>query len=102
MKNTGIAFLFIALALFSGAISGCDSSKKTQSGETAKNDPALLIFPGKDTVQKSEFEYVYQKNNGGWEAVKSHTQAQYQEYLDLYINFKRKVLEAERMGLTRN
>lgn len=99
MKNTGIAFLFIALALFSGAISGCDSSKKTQSGETAKNDAALLVFPGKDTVQKSEFEYVYQKNNGGWEAVKSHTQAQYQEYLDLYINFKRKVLEAERMGL---
>jgi peptidyl-prolyl cis-trans isomerase SurA len=99
MKNKGIAFLFIALALFSGAITGCDSSKKTQSATTVKNDPALLIFPGKDTVQKSEFEYVYQKNNGGWEAVKSHTAAQYQEYLDLYINFKRKVLEAERMQL---
>ncbi|MEM7037734.1 MAG: peptidylprolyl isomerase, partial [Bacteroidota bacterium] len=45
------------------------------------------------------FEYVYQKNNGGWDAVKSHTQAQYKEYLDLYVNFKRKVLEAERLGL---
>ena len=79
--------------------SGCSSSKSGNSGKSGKKDPALLVFPGKDTVYKSDFEYVYQKNNGGWDAVKSHTQAQYQEYLDLYINFKRKVLEAESLGL---
>lgn len=61
--------------------------------------PALLVFPGNDTVYKGDFEYVYQKNNGGWDVAKTHTQDQYQEYLDLYINFKRKVLEAEANGL---
>lgn len=79
--------------------SGCSSSKSGNTGKSGKKDPALLVFPGKDTVYKSDFEYVYQKNNGGWDAVKSHTQDQYREYLDLYINFKRKVLEAEAMGL---
>ncbi|HEX2901418.1 MAG TPA: peptidylprolyl isomerase, partial [Bacteroidia bacterium] len=76
-----------------------DGGKSKSKGKTNKKDPALLVFPGKDTVQKSDFEYVYQKNNGGWDAVKSHTQAQYKEYLALYINFKRKVLEAEANGL---
>ena len=88
MKTTGFAFLLIAFAFMSGAITGCGSSKTAQGAETAKKDPALLVFPGKDTVLKSEFEYVYQKNNGGWDEVKGHTQSQYQEYLDLYINFR--------------
>lgn len=96
MKN-GITILVIALV--SMGLWGCKTKSGSQAGETAKNDPALLIFPDKDTVYKSDFEYVYQKNNGGWDAVKSHTDAQYREYLDLYINFKRKVLEAERLGL---
>ncbi|MEM6272010.1 MAG: peptidylprolyl isomerase [Bacteroidota bacterium] len=99
IKTTGFALILVAFVFFAGTFTGCDSSKKAQGGETAKNDPALLVFPGKDTVLKSEFEYVYQKNNGGWDAVKSHTRDQYQEYLDLYVNFKRKVLEAERLGL---
>ncbi|HHG83770.1 MAG TPA: peptidylprolyl isomerase, partial [Bacteroidetes bacterium] len=100
MKKTGIALIVIAFAAFSGLFSGCDSNKGAQKANTtSKNDPVLLNFPGKVTVQKSEFEYVYQKNNGGWDKVKDHTPEQYREYLDLYINFKRKVLEAESLGL---
>lgn len=66
--------------------------------QKAKKDPVLLDF-GTTKVTKAEFERVYQKNNGGYEAARSHTPAQYQEYLDLYINFKRKVFEAEALGL---
>jgi peptidyl-prolyl cis-trans isomerase SurA len=103
MRKQGIIVFLLAFALFAfqsfafGAeLAGDKSGKKTKSN---KKDPALLVFPGKDTVYKSDFEYVYQKNNGGWDAVKTHTQAQFKEYLALYIHFKRKVLEAEANGL---
>ncbi len=62
--------------------------------------PVLLKFK-KEKVTKADFERVYQKNNGGFEAASKHTQKQYQEYLDLYVNFKRKVFEAEAMGLNK-
>lgn len=62
------------------------------------SSPVLLKFK-KENVTKAEFERVYQKNNGGYEAAAKHTLKQYQEYLDLYINFKRKVFEAEAIGL---
>ncbi|MEM7659240.1 MAG: peptidylprolyl isomerase [Bacteroidota bacterium] len=50
-------------------------------------------------VTKAEFERVYAKNNGGREAASAHTPEQLQEYLDLYVHFKRKVFEAEAVGL---
>lgn len=102
MKKTGIAWTIFAIALLTVGLTGCKSQKDGSGGSqpvATSDDPALLVFPGNDTVYKSEFEYVYQKNNGGWDAVKGHTDAQYREYLDLYINFKRKVLEAESLGL---
>jgi peptidyl-prolyl cis-trans isomerase SurA len=103
MRKQVTIVLLLAFALFGSfsLVSGADlgGGKSKGKSKSSKKDPALLVFPGKDTVQKSDFEYVYQKNNGGWDAVKSHTQAQYKEYLALYINFKRKVLEAEANGL---
>lgn len=62
------------------------------------SSPTLLSFE-QEQVDLAEFQRVYQKNNGGAEGVKDHTQAQYQEYLDLYIHFKRKVFEAEAQGI---
>lgn len=99
MKNAGFSFLPLVLALMI-ALSACKPKNATQSAKSQEDmGPALLIFPGEDTVYKGDFEYVYQKNNGGWEDAKKHTQDQYKEYLDLYIKFKRKVLEAEANGL---
>lgn len=63
-----------------------------------ESSPALLRFD-QESVDKAEFERVYQKNNGGYEAAKKHTAEQFREYLQLYINFKRKVFEAEAKGL---
>jgi peptidyl-prolyl cis-trans isomerase SurA len=62
-------------------------------------DKALLDFPGKAQVMRSEFEYVYAKNNGGCDSARAHSIAKYEEYLKLYVNFKRKVLEARELGL---
>ncbi|MEM6629612.1 MAG: peptidylprolyl isomerase [Bacteroidota bacterium] len=60
--------------------------------------PVLMTFE-REEVDLAEFQRVYQKNNGGAEAVKEHTVDQYREYLDLYVNFKRKVFAAEDQGI---
>jgi peptidyl-prolyl cis-trans isomerase SurA len=84
----------IICALFSLLLSTQVLAQKPAKSEV------LLQFPSKkEEVTKAEFERVYQKNNGGYEAAAKHTQQQYKDYLDLYINFKRKVFEAEELGL---
>ena len=99
MNKAGISLFALVIAGMLTLVS-CKPKQPTASTTVMEDDgPALLVFPGNDTVYKGEFEYVYQKNNGGWDDAKTHTTEQYQEYLDLYINFKRKVLEAEANGL---
>ena len=53
------------------------------------NDPVVMKVNGKD-VKKSEFEYLYKKNNTG---------IALEEYLELFKNFKLKVAEAETQGI---
>src|ERR1041385_3462200 len=65
------------------------------TGLAAQTDPVLLTIDGKP-ITKSEFEAVYRKNNG---KDMSAEKKSVREYLDLFINFKLKVKEAERMGL---
>lgn len=82
-----------------GILSACKTTKDVVvTPPPVKNEKVLLSF-SKENVSKAEFERVYAKNNGGPEAASAHTTEQFQEYLDLYVNFKRKVFEAEAMGL---
>ncbi len=60
-----------------------------------KKDPVLLNFAGKD-VSKSEFEKIYRKNNTKDAAFDKKT---IEDYLELFINYKLKVREAEEMGI---
>lgn len=58
------------------------------------NDPVLMKIAGKD-VTKSEFEYIWNKNNSNTTTdMKSLN-----DYVDLFINFKLKVAEAETQGI---
>ncbi|MCB9187260.1 MAG: peptidylprolyl isomerase [Flavobacteriales bacterium] len=59
-----------------------------------KKEPVLLTVDGQD-ITLSEFEAVYKKNNRN-EVV---DQEDLKEYLELYINFRLKVREAESLGL---
>ena len=59
-----------------------------------KKDPVLLTVDGQN-ITLSEFEAVYKKNNRD-EVV---DQADLKEYLELYINFRLKVREAEELGM---
>ena len=78
MKRT---FLCVAVALFFFSA-------------RAQEDKVLMTIDGKP-IMLSEFEYIFEKNNqeaaGGQKSV--------DEYLDLFVNFKLKVTEAEHRGI---
>jgi len=57
-------------------------------------DPVLMNINGKP-VLKSEFEYIYNKNNSN----NSLDKKSLEEYVDLFVNFKLKVEEAKSQGI---
>lgn len=57
-------------------------------------DPVLMTIDGK-SVMASEFMYIYEKNN----QEASLDPKTMDEYLDLFVNFKLKVTEAEAQGI---
>lgn len=58
-------------------------------------NPVLMTVDGKD-VTRAEFEYAYNKNNSVEGAVEQKT---IEEYVDMFINYKLKVAEAESLHL---
>lgn len=84
MKRIISSFLAGALVL---AVSTIHAQQKP-------DDPVLLTV-GKSQVTKSEFENVYHKNN----TKDDNTRESLEKYLELYINFKLKVQEAEELGM---
>ena len=61
----------------------------------AQNDSAVVMTINGDPVYKSEFAYIYNKNNKDSVITKKDLD----NYLDLFINFKLKVKEAEALGM---
>ena len=80
MKSSVIALL-ILLALSVGSFA-------------QTSDPVLMTINGKP-VLKSEFEYIYNKNNTN----NSLDKKTLEEYVDLFVNFKLKVEEAKKQGI---
>ena len=65
------------------------------SSIVAQNDPVLLTI-GNEKVTRSEFLAVYNKNNVKEEPLNEEN---VKEYLELFINYKLKVKEAESLQL---
>ena len=87
MKKT---ILFVAAAIMSltaTAQSGLEPEQDSHSG-------VLMTINGK-SVSAEEFLYIYEKNNQAG-AIDPKTM---DEYLDMFINFKLKVAEAESQGI---
>lgn len=51
-----------------------------------------------DKISIEEFEQVYAKNNGGWDAASKTSVEDRQKFLDLYVKFRLKVKEAYARG----
>lgn len=79
MKNLFSTFVLMLLAL----------------AATAQTDPVLMTV-GHFKVTRGEFEYAYNKNGGEQGAVEEKTP---EEYAEMYLNYKLKVLAAEAAGL---
>lgn len=60
------------------------------------NNDAILMTVGNTKVTVAEFENVYHKNNSKEAAADTKSLS---DYVDLFVNFKLKVKEAEEMGL---
>ena len=89
--------------LYAGAavvtlLAGCQTSKPAASATTGSTavGPAVETL-GTYPVPANEFAYVYRKNNSS--AADYGTRQSVNDYLDLYTNFRLKVLEAEQKGL---
>lgn len=80
-------YLFLGLILM-----GCNSSKTSKT----KESPTILKI-GDQKVSVSEFKYIYNKNNS--KSEDAFTESSLNEYMDLFVNFKLKVLESERLRL---
>ena len=93
MKTNLIKFIIVVLCttFVSSAIA------QVISGPTPKatDDPVLLTVAG-EKITKSEFLNVYNKNNLKKDVIDKKS---LEDYLDLYINFKLKVKEAETLGM---
>lgn len=83
MKNRILGI--IALVIF-------QSFAVTSFGQTNGGDEVLFTVGG-TPVTKSEFVYIYTKNN--LNKKNDFSKESLQEYLELYINYKLKVKEAE-------
>lgn len=60
------------------------------------NDDAVLLTIDNNKITKGEFVRIYKKNNSKEIQIDNKS---LNDYLELFINFKLKVLEAEKMGL---
>ena len=78
-------------------LAGCQTTKTTTSANTAAATGPAIETLGAVPVPAGEFAYVYRKNNST--APDYGTRASVTDYLDLYTNFRLKVLEAEQKGL---
>ncbi len=63
----------------------------------AQNEPILMTI-GNEKVSVAEFERIYKKNNFQTDSLNNQKKS-VDEYIDLFINFKLKVIEAEHLGL---
>ena len=87
MKKSAIyRFTILSVALLSTAVANAQ-----------KSNDAVLMTIGGNRVTVSEFENVYHKNNAK-ESTAVDTKS-LNEYVDLFVNFKLKVKEAEELGL---
>lgn len=64
-------------------------------GVYAQNDNTVLMTIGNESITKTEFVRAYQKNN----LLSSATEKDLRDYLDLFINYRLKVQDAQAMKL---
>lgn len=94
-KQALLGYLFVVLPL----TTLWAQTKNPAPAVHSDGKEVFIEFSNGVKINKDEFEYVYQKNNGGVDSARHHKPEKYKEYLELYVKFKRKVMEAQRLGI---
>ena len=89
--------ILYASAAVAALLAGCQASKPATTAPMATSTGPAVEMLGTYPVPANEFAYVYRKNNSS--APDYGTRQSVTDYLDLYTNFRLKVLEAEQRGL---
>ncbi len=92
--HLGIWISVVTMAL----ISGCGGSASTVSDMPAVS-PNLLARYGDHELTVPEFESRYARSVGGREAAMDDSLAEYADFLERYVDFRLKVMEAKNAGL---
>jgi peptidyl-prolyl cis-trans isomerase SurA len=93
MYTFRVSIIISAIAA-AGFVTSC-TSKVAKTPEQAP--PTVLFETGQAKTTVDDFLYVYEKNNS--KSDQAFTNSSLREYLDLYINFRLKVQEAEAIKL---
>lgn len=88
--------LVILIGIDSCTPKGNSGSSQNSNANTKKGSPSIVTL-GETAIPVSDFTYVYEKNNR--ENERLYTDSSLRAYLDLFIVFRLKVLEAEKLGL---
>jgi peptidyl-prolyl cis-trans isomerase SurA len=83
---------FIITLIFSVLFTAC----------SPKSSELLVAEYGKYDITLPEFEEAYAKNVGGFESAKNDSITDYKKFLDLYVNFRMKLRDAEVRGYSRD
>ncbi len=67
-----------------------------------KQSEIIVAEYGDYDIKMDEFEKAYAKNIGGIEKAKVDSLENYQKFLDLYVNFKMKLRNAEVRQINKN
>ena len=89
--------ILYASAATAALLAGCQAAKPAATPSMATPAGPAVEMLGTYPVPANEFAYVYRKNNST--AADYATRQSVTDYLDLYTNFRLKVLEAEQKGL---
>lgn len=77
-------------------VAGCSSSRS--GTQTPANPSAVAVIDG-EPLSLSAFEHEYARSSGSWDVAAADSMAAYEDFLERYVNYRIKVLEAKNAGL---
>ena len=89
----------LATAAFLITAVGCGSANQTRMPDEADNPNVVAVF-NDEVLTLDEFEQRYIRSSGTLEAAREDSLAEYQDFLERYVNFRLKVQAAEEAGIT--
>ncbi|MCX6174340.1 MAG: peptidylprolyl isomerase [Ignavibacteriales bacterium] len=69
---------------------------------SSQNQGIVVAEYGNYKIYLDDFEKAYERNSGGFEKAKTDSLSSYQKFLDLYLNYKLKLRDAEVRGYTKD